>query len=707
MPGPGIARISALLALACALAVATAQATGAADIPRAPGAVDALKTATDTAKTDTTAKKPRVVVPDSTWRWPTDIRAKACEEKQEYPETPGQCWRQSPRRALIETGFPGIRALEWDLNGLEPARTEAFYQIALGESPYGTGGHAPFEAYESDGPGGMHAEAWVPVQPVDTPITDLHWMRGALLLNQFGVRLKRMVGNRAYTGFDFYSNTAEKQAYDYTFQVHQPYLGAGRDSGSLVITDTSHEISSQQARARLGFWLDPRTVIEGYADWLSNSTSMANPTNPGANDSVQLLYPASFDAASYGTVLAHAGDAHSLRLALRHGAWQRSLSPRGDSAAEFAESSSGTRDALDAEWTGRAWVGDPRVALRAERTAQDGALWTDGITGGAKDGATGDREAVDFDARPDWGFLALLLRGEGARRHRPDGVDEMLYGGDGDATLRLPWGFRVTGGAGWNREGAPEDFLFRNQPALGLYPSPDLTPRAHARAAAGAGWESRHLAFGAEAERHRFEDAWLPRALPEPDVCALVTDSLAYPAENALGSPVCTGIANLPDSLALGRVNYREETRDLAHLWVRLSLGNWKLSLRNTYLLANAVRDPRLGFTAENWTLPKDILKGQLLWRRMLLDGKLGVQTRWDWEWFSDRYAFASDLDGTSRPVRLDEYLDLDFTAQMEIKTFLLYFRAMNLNHDRYATEPGVHPPGVNFRFGVDWRLRN
>ena len=41
------------------------------------------------------------------------------------------------------------------------------------------------------------------------------------------------------------------------------------------------------------------------------------------------------------------------------------------------------------------------------------------------------------------------------------------------------------------------------------------------------------------------------------------------------------------------------------------------------------------------------------------------------------------------------------------IKTFMLYFDAMNLNHDRYATEPGVHPPGVNFRFGVDWVLWN
>ncbi|HEX2613741.1 MAG TPA: hypothetical protein VHO02_09115, partial [Fibrobacteria bacterium] len=639
---PAAMRVFVLFSVLGALAAEAADTANFAIPAKIP---DSVKAAQDTAQTDTTARKPRVIVPDSSWRWPMGVRARTCEAKQEYPETPGQCWRQSPRRALIETGFPGIRALEWNLNGLEFARTEAFYQAALAQSPYGTGGHIPFEAYESNGPGGVHTEIWAPVQPIDTPITDLHWTRGALLLNQFGVRLRRMAGNRAYVGFDFYSNSADKQAYDYAFQVHQPYLGSGRDSSSVVITDTSHNITSQHARPRLGFWLGPRTVVEGYADWLANGTSMANPTNISANDSVQLLYPASFGASTYGAVFAHAGDDHAFRFSLRHGSWDRSLSPRGDSAARYAESSSGTRDALDAEWTLRALVGDPRLSLGVERTSQDGALWTEGVAGGVTDGATGDRESVSFDSRPDWGFLALLLRGEGARRHRPDGVEEMLYGGDADATLRLPWGFRFTGGTGWNREGAPEDWLFRNQPALGLYPSPGLKPRAHARMAAGAGWESRFLSFGAEAERHRFEDTWLPRALPEPGVCALIGDSLAYPTENASGNPACSGLDNLPDSLALGRVNYHEETRDLAHLWLRLSLGNWKLSLRNTYLLANAVRDPRLGFVADNWTLPRDILKGQLLWRRVILDGKLGLQTRWDWEWISNRYVFASDID--------------------------------------------------------------
>lgn len=715
--------ISAVFFLLCALAAGAAETSSPANVADtlrtaqvAPGieatdttalTADTLQVATDTAKIDTTAKKPPVIVPDSTWSFPVDRRAQGCEGIQEYPETPGQCWRQDPRRAIVETGFPGVRALEWNLGGLEPARAEAFYQAALGESPYGTGGHAPFEAFESHGAGRVHAELWVPVQPLDTPVTDLHWARGALSLNQFGVRLRRMVGNRAYAGFDFYSNAAEGQPYDYAFQVHQPYIGMGRDSSTLVISDTSHDISARQARPRLGYWLGPRTVVEAYADWMSNSTSMANPGNASANDSAQLLYPASFEAATYGGILAHSGDAHAFRLALRYGAWERTLAPRGTAAATHAENAAGTRMAFDGEWAWRALPGQPRLALRAERSAQDGALWTNGPGGGAAQDATGDREAIEIDARPDFGFAALALRGEGARRKRPDGVTEMLGGADADAVLRLPLGFRLTGSAGWNREGAPEDFLFRNQPALGLYPGTGLEPRTWTRLGAGAGWESRMVAVGAELERHRFADNWLPRILPQPDVCFLVADSLSYPVENAIGNPSCVGLESLPDSLALGRVNYREETRDLAHLSLRLALGNWKLSLRNTYLLANAIRDPRIGFDADNWTLPQNVFRGQLLWRRKVLDGKLGLQTRWDWEWFSERYVFASDLDGTSRAVRLDEYLALDFTAQMEIKTFLLYFRAMNLYHDRYATEAGVHPPGVNFRFGVDWRLRN
>jgi hypothetical protein len=105
--------------------------------------------------------------------------------------------------------------------------------------------------------------------------------------------------------------------------------------------------------------------------------------------------------------------------------------------------------------------------------------------------------------------------------------------------------------------------------------------------------------------------------------------------------------------------------------------------------------------------IPERVFQGRLGWKRSLVEDRLKVDLSWSWEWFSTRYAWAPDLKGNSGLAKLDEYLALDFEARMRIKTFTLYFDAMNLNHDRYATEPGVHPPGVNFRFGVDWVLWN
>jgi hypothetical protein len=90
-----------------------------------------------------------------------------------------------------------------------------------------------------------------------------------------------------------------------------------------------------------------------------------------------------------------------------------------------------------------------------------------------------------------------------------------------------------------------------------------------------------------------------------------------------------------------------------------------------------------------------------------MMSNRFTVACDWDWEWFSARRVWASDLNGNSRPVYLDEYLVLDFGVRLLVKSFVWNFQIMNLNHDRYATEAGVHPPGVNFRLGVDWWLPN
>ena len=410
---------------------------------------------------------------------------------------------------------------------------------------------------------------------------------------------------------------------------------------------------------------------------------MVNPTNPAARDSLQLLYPASYTATTFGALAAHAGETHRLQTVFRHASWERTLSPRLTTAVENA---SGTVDFARLEWSLPTTWGEPRLRLEAQNAYNDNLYYTEGYpnAAGPKAGARDDHEHVGVEARPARGILTVGLRGDGARRLRADDRTEWLGGGDGEAALDLPLGFAMTGRAGLKREGAPEDRLFRWQPALGLYPNTDLTPRTVSYYGGGAAWESRHLGVGAEVNRTEFENTWLPRTLVDP----------------AGGST--------PDSLALMLTNYPGETRTLLQLSAFAGLGNWKLSLWHTLLIENEIRDTdTLTGSLRNWELPQNVLKGQLLWKRRILDDKLGLQTQWDWEWFSDRYVYVSDMGGTSRILRLDEYVVLDFTVRMEIKTFLLYFRAMNLNHDRYAPEPGVHPPGVNFRFGVDWKIRN
>jgi len=136
-------------------------------------------------------------------------------------------------------------------------------------------------------------------------------------------------------------------------------------------------------------------------------------------------------------------------------------------------------------------------------------------------------------------------------------------------------------------------------------------------------------------------------------------------------------------------------------------LGNWTLKLDNRFVLSRTVEDPDLKATIEDWSIPERVFKGRLNWKRNLLNDRLKLDFGWDWEWFSTRYAWVPDLSGQSKVGKLDEYLALDMDAAMKIKTFTLYFKIRNFNHDRYATEPGVHPPGLNFRFGVDWVILN
>jgi hypothetical protein len=255
------------------------------------------------------------------------------------------------------------------------------------------------------------------------------------------------------------------------------------------------------------------------------------------------------------------------------------------------------------------------------------------------------------------------------------------------------------------------EILYRTNSARFRFANPGLKPRTDRTLRGSVSWAWSRLSFEAGADRMQSEDPWLPRVLPNPGACQTLADSI----DQTLAGRRCGGAAGagagagtlLTDTLALALRNYDSEVIDALHLGLGLGLGNWTLKLDNRFVLNRTVDDPDLQATLEDWSVPERVFKGRLNWKRNLLDDRLKLDFGWDWEWFSTRYAWAPDLSGSSKVTKLDEYLALDFDAAMKIKTFTLYFKVRNFNHDRYATEPGVHPPGLNFRFGVDWTLFN
>lgn len=645
------------------------------------------------------------------------------------------CWRGARDVANQEIGFPGPRAWSLSLTHWRALPQSSPYFLFWKDSPYLSGGLPPPERFALHRTGGDVdgiAEAWTPVMPLDTPVTRLTWTRGALTLNQFDLHLDRMLSERAYLGLEYYTSTADSATYDYQFNVHQPYLGGwgflgklykpiDRDSASLVLAGTSHAIHALTVRPRIGFWLDTNRVLEAFLDQTRNSTSLTYPTGlphpsstviPSGPDSMQALMPARFSALTEGVIY---GETHALwtgQIEAAHGnADENETRGTGDTVNQDALT--GDLYRLRAQARADGLPGKP--SLTAQALSE---YWTgDPGLGGARIGAEGWGDAEEAEARlqPEFGPLALEGSAGMGRDSRMADRSEWLPRYGASAHVNLPLGFSAEASASSRAEDPTWEILYRTNPARFRFANPDLGPRTDRTYRGALAWAWSRYSLEAGFDRYDGKDVWLPRVLPGRDACKALRDSsyqtLAGSAcadTTGAADPTAASIPRVPDSLALALRNYSQETIDAWHLGIGLGLGNWSLNLRERFVLSRQVADPDLKGTFTDRSVPERVFQGRLAWKRSLVEDRLKVDFAWNWEWFSTRYAWAPDLsDGTSGLAKLDEYLALDFEAHMQIKSFILYFDAMNLNHDRYATEPGVHPPGLNFRFGVDWTLWN
>lgn len=671
--------------------------------------------------------KDTATVPERTWLYgfKSKVHALPCRED---AETLTGCLRTQSSLWPIETGPPGARSywrdpLNYATVGYQ-SMTRVTEEPGALFSTYGLGGVSLPDAIEPTAPGmGLWRESWTPMAPLDTPQTRLRWQRGALTLNQFQVDLRRSLIGRAYLGFTYASSSADSMYYDYSFNVHQPYLSGWGflkyiyapidcDSASLVLEGVQGRLAANQMKTRLGIWADSMTVFEFFWDRARHRSNLALPRHAATRDSVQALYPARDAHDGIGLIFAQEmGEQRAWRHEwkwLHHSKEAEWMAGRDSASVRVPrETLSIVSDRISGRISWRpqgAGQDSTEWALGtwAENRLMEGRLYLQGGEAGSIEKGWGDAQRVFLEGRYHLPFLFARFETGLTRQSEIDNQVMYLPGAGAMTTLWGPWQTWATIELSHRQELLDWNHRFRVQPTQGFFASNDLKPREATRAEArfGTGWKRLKLWTG-WAGLHE-GNAFASLLPPDTLLCSDISQG---DFKGVMPSACASDSVTIPDSLALKYRNVDERSLAQILLGLQWGLGNWNLSLENRWQIMNVLDDESYTVQRRDATVPKRLFRGELFWKRRLISERLGVQVGWNWEWTSTRWTYASNLNGTSRLMRLDEYLVLDFRAAMQIKTFTLHFRAANMNHDRYAPEAGVHPTGVNFRFGIDWAL--
>ncbi|MFC1583923.1 hypothetical protein ACFL5V_00085 [Fibrobacterota bacterium] len=657
--------------------------------------------------------------------WPSRSWEKGWFACQEPAETAADCFRGLNGVSIAHSGFPGTRSSIYSMSALGSVAYHSVFNPVAGFSPYGSGGLLAPATYKADMNGGnVYAvrEVWNIPARIDTPRTRFSWERGAFAMNVFRLDFSRMLTKNLYAGFGFASDRSDSLDYGYTFQVHQPYLSgiAGldeflpfleRDSASLVIKGVSQAVNSLHFRPRLGIRLGRGSVLELYLDRFKNESDLSSPLA----DTIQFFYtekimvpvPSEFYSLSLGgifhlqyrelvsTVKYFRAILEKKEYVSNPLEYYRTHSDSGFSNRQIDE----TLDEVELEASLPGIYGNPQLRVRVRNEIVRGKLYTGTVRGDSSDTAAvppdkdkwGDEQDWEASLTPEWRFLGADLRA-GLKRHSlmHKEVDYLAdYSLRGKAELPLGFALMIWHGylnrqPGWEQRYCSNSMFFH-------YPNPDLEHETILNYGSGVRARFWNVQLSALFNVNTITNSIMPALLP---------------------------FRELPDTLdftALRLINYEEEQRNTIGIRASIALGNWDVALENSYLVDNTISGPQIDGQRDSYNpglpgnfsqgLAGSIYKGHLGWGNRFVYDRLGVRVAWDWEWYPVRFAWAPQLNGYSKVVKLDEYLALDFIAQMQVKQFILYFQIKNFYHDRYYHEPGNHPPGVNFRWGVHWQL--
>jgi hypothetical protein len=221
------------------------------------------------------------------------------------------------------------------------------------------------------------------------------------------------------------------------------------------------------------------------------------------------------------------------------------------------------------------------------------------------------------------------------------------------------------------------------------FPNEDLKHEVRDRATANIVWQKRDVFYGLGL---RYEHA---NNLIKPSWAVKGGLDTTYTYDELFD----TTYADVADSV---KSAFRYENLDHAHtldwlMQVGFRLGNWKFYLERGQKITRTklIDTPSLYY------------KGSIHWQNRFVKDRLGVSVRVDFQWFNNRFDCTINEKGEPELVQLKKYLAMDFEARMQILSFELYNRIENFNHSIYMPESGYTPEGLRFAYGIVWTFGN
>ena len=547
--------------------------------------------------------------------------------------------------------------------------------------------------------------------PVDTPITDINWERGAFEGNALRLEFRRLVTDSVTLdlGVSSHSDMLSKP-YEYQPVTHSPFFALGRDSTEIPFGGRNIAMNSMHLQPivtwRFGF---------GKAFFKINYLSLDNADNTTHKVLLDTLDPTvrKFQTDPYRIIIetrTYGGGVEfypvkglTLGTEIHYGNHEmdlRGLSRiRNDLDTTYNEDdvpivkvnyydTSKVRNyetilgSFEARYN---MFLNPRIHfeyefLNTEETGNDKK----------KREYYQDRE-IGYAEVSDTLFGKALFRVQAGLQRNSSLLNTVDFAPafSVDGTYLLP--YHLMASASYRHDNKFPDVNHIKLVETGriAFPNEDLKHEVRDRATANIVWQKRDVFYGLGL---RYEHA---NNLIKPSWAVKGGLDTTYTYDELFD----TTYADVADSV---KSAFRYENLDHAHtldwlMQVGFRLGNWKFYLERGQKITRTklIDTPSLYY------------KGSIYWQNRFVKDRLGVSVRVDFQWFNNRYDCTINEKGEPELVQLKKYLAMDFEARMQILSFELYNRIENFNHSIYMPESGYTPEGLRFAYGIVWTFGN